>query len=84
MDQPEYASLLDALKGVPDPRKARGKRYAWNFLFAVVCAALASGQRTPLRLLSGRPYMPPSLCKSWPLPAPPCPVKPRFGDSYGK
>jgi predicted transposase YbfD/YdcC len=39
--------LLDALKEVPDPRKARGKRYSWTFLLAVVCAALASGQRTP-------------------------------------
>lgn len=47
MDQPRYASLMDALKEVPDPRKARGKRYAWTFLLAVVCAALASGQKTP-------------------------------------
>lgn len=47
MNQPRYASLMDALKEVPAPRKARGKRYAWTFLLAVVCAALASGQKTP-------------------------------------
>ncbi len=38
---------MDALKEVPDPRKARGKRYSWTFLLAVVCTALASAQRTP-------------------------------------
>jgi len=38
---------MDALQEVPDPRKARGQRYSWTFLLAVVCAALASGQRTP-------------------------------------
>jgi len=38
---------MDALQEVPDPRKARGKRYSWTFLLAVVCAALASAQRTP-------------------------------------
>ena len=38
---------MEALQEVPDPRKARGQRYPWTFLLTVVCAALASGQRTP-------------------------------------
>jgi len=38
---------MDALQEVPDPRKARGQRYSWTFLLTVVCAALASGQKTP-------------------------------------
>jgi predicted transposase YbfD/YdcC len=37
---------MGALKGVPDPRDARGKRYPWWFLLALVCCALASGQRS--------------------------------------
>ena len=32
MDTPQYSTLLDALQGVPDPRRARGKRYPWLLL----------------------------------------------------
>ena len=32
MDQPKYTTLTEALKSVPDPRHARGKRYSWVFL----------------------------------------------------
>ena len=46
MDQDKYDTLMDALKEVPDPRKARGKRYAWSFLLALICTALVSGQQT--------------------------------------
>jgi predicted transposase YbfD/YdcC len=46
MDQDKYNTLMDALKGVPDPRQARGKRYAWWFLLALICTALVSGQQT--------------------------------------
>ncbi len=45
MDQQECSTLLDALQGIPDPRKARGQRYSWLLLLALVSAALASGQR---------------------------------------
>jgi len=38
---------MDVFQGIPDPRKARGKRYHWLFLLALVGAALASGQQTP-------------------------------------
>ena len=43
----QYTTLLEALKDIPDPRKARGKRYAWSFLLALICGALACGQKTP-------------------------------------
>ena len=46
MDQPKYTTLSESLKSVPDPRKARGKRYPWSFLLTLLAAALASGQKT--------------------------------------
>ena len=46
MDQGKYTSLLDAMKEVPDPRKARGRRYGWELLLGLICAGLASGQKT--------------------------------------
>jgi predicted transposase YbfD/YdcC len=46
MGQPQYTSLLEALAVVPDPRKARGKRYHWLLLLTLLAAGLASGQQT--------------------------------------
>lgn len=46
MDQQKYITLMDALKDMPDPRKARGRRFEWSFLLALICSALASGKRT--------------------------------------
>lgn len=46
MDQLKYTTLTEALKSVPDPRHARGKRYPWVFLLTLIAAALASGQKT--------------------------------------
>lgn len=46
MDQPQYTTLVETLKSVPDPRHARGKRYPWLLLLSLVAAALASGQKT--------------------------------------
>lgn len=46
MDQEEYTTLMAVFQGVPDPRKARGKRYPWLYLLALIGAALASGQQT--------------------------------------
>jgi predicted transposase YbfD/YdcC len=46
MDQAQYTTLVEALAAVPDPRKARGKRYPWELLLTLVSAALASGQRS--------------------------------------
>jgi len=46
MDKTQYNTLMETLKEVPDPRKARGQRYAWWLLLALLGVALASGQRT--------------------------------------
>jgi type VI protein secretion system component VasF len=66
MDQRQYSALLPHLKAIPDPRHARGQRYAWWVLLAMVCAALLSGQasgRPPTRSrASGLLYM---LSRLW-------------------
>jgi predicted transposase YbfD/YdcC len=46
MDTPKYTTLLAALQAVPDPRKARGKRYAWPLILTLIAAALVSGQKS--------------------------------------
>jgi predicted transposase YbfD/YdcC len=46
MDQRQYSSLMDVLTVVPDPRKARGKRFSWLLLLTLLAAGLASGQQT--------------------------------------
>jgi predicted transposase YbfD/YdcC len=46
MDQSQYSTLSEALAHVSDPRKARGKRYAWHFLLMLIALAMASGQRS--------------------------------------
>src|SRR5437870_1839517 len=38
----QYSTLIDALQMVPDPRKARGKRYPWTLLLTIIVAGLAS------------------------------------------
>ncbi len=46
MDQLKYTTLVEALRALLDPRKARGQRYAWLLLLTLIALALASGQRT--------------------------------------
>lgn len=46
MDQTKYSTLMSTLQEIPDPRKARGRRYTWSFLLTLMCAGLASGQQT--------------------------------------
>ncbi len=46
MDQRKYTTLTESLQSVPDPRKARGKRYPWVLLLNLIAAALVSGQKT--------------------------------------
>jgi hypothetical protein len=41
----QYSTLLSALAHVPDPRKARGKRYPWTLL-TIIVAGLASNYQT--------------------------------------
>ena len=46
MDQSQYSTLMDVLAVIPDPRKARGKRFCWLVLLTLVACGLASGQQT--------------------------------------
>jgi predicted transposase YbfD/YdcC len=46
MDHSQYTTLMDVLRLLPDPRKARGKRYPWLILVTLLAAGLASGQQT--------------------------------------
>lgn len=46
MDSPQYTNLLEALAHVPDPRKAKGKQHEWRVVLAVLCGAVASGERS--------------------------------------
>jgi predicted transposase YbfD/YdcC len=46
MDQPQCSRFLDFLKKVPDPRGARGQRYSWEGLLAILVLGLAQGQKT--------------------------------------
>lgn len=46
MDTPQYSTLFEALQNVPDPRKARGKRYGWHLLLTIIVAGLASNYQT--------------------------------------
>ena len=47
MDQPQYSNVLAGVQMVPDPRKTRGKRLEWSFLWGVITSALLCNQRTP-------------------------------------
>lgn len=44
MDQEQYSSLLELFAAMPDPRQARGKRYAWSRILTLIAAALVSGE----------------------------------------
>ena len=46
--EPLQFTLLAHLQQVPDFRKARGQRFAWSYLLALVAAAVAAGQTTAL------------------------------------
>lgn len=47
MDPPqEYNTLLEAVGKVTDPRKARGKQHEWKVLLTIICAAIASEQKS--------------------------------------
>ena len=45
MDQPQYTTLVEAVRMVPDLRKRRGQRYPWWMLVTLLAAAVVSGQR---------------------------------------
>ena len=46
MDTRQYSTLMDALKDIPDPRKARGKRYQWHLLLTIIVVGLASNYQS--------------------------------------
>ncbi len=46
MDHPQYSTLLDALRRVPDPRHARGKRHEWRCILGVIAGAVLRHQRS--------------------------------------
>ena len=46
MAEPQYSTLFAAVTSIPDPRKARGKRYPWTLLLTVILAGLASNYQT--------------------------------------
>jgi len=48
--EPLQSTLLAHLGKVPDYRKARGQRFAWSYLLALVAAAVAAGQTTLLAM----------------------------------
>lgn len=50
--EPLPASLLAYLTQVPDYRKARGQRFTWTYLLALVATAVAAGQTTALAMVS--------------------------------
>lgn len=45
MDRPQYSSLMALLKGLADPRHARGKQLEWDVIWGVIASALLSQQR---------------------------------------
>ena len=52
----QESTLLAAVQAVPDPRKARGKRYACQLLLTIIVAGLASNyvQSSPLQPIAAQ------------------------------
>ena len=46
------STLMTYLSQVPDFRHARGQRYSWSYLLALVAAAVAAGQRNVVAMVS--------------------------------
>ena len=63
MDQVEYDSFLDFVKGVQDPRKARGKRYGWQVVLSLLCMGLAIGQKTAWAIARWAKHQQDVLCR---------------------
>lgn len=57
MVQAQYNTLLEVLTVLPDPRKARGQRYAWSMLLALLAAGLygqcAAGTHSAAQWVAG-------------------------------
>lgn len=46
MEQVEYSTLIEALKDIPDPRHARGKRHEWRIILALIVLGILNGEHT--------------------------------------
>lgn len=68
--EPLPAFLLAYLTQVPDFRKARGQRFTWAYLLALVATAVAAGQTTVLAMVSWATTHAPELLSAL---QPPCP-----------
>jgi predicted transposase YbfD/YdcC len=42
----ERKTLMEHVANVPDPRKDKGKRFEWDYVLEIICAALVSGQKS--------------------------------------
>ena len=49
--EPLQSTLLAHLSQVPDFRRARGQRFAWSYLLALVAAAVAAGQTSVVAMV---------------------------------
>ena len=47
MDEQQSTTLAGVFGHVTDPRKARGKRHPWTFIWTIISTAVLCGQRTP-------------------------------------
>jgi len=63
MDHEQCISLLDFVKEVPDPRKARGQRYSWELMLGLICAGLAAGQKTAWAIARWAKHQQAELCR---------------------
>jgi predicted transposase YbfD/YdcC len=46
MEHSHEITLMDYLADLPDPRRARGRRYEWLVILTILCVALVCGQKT--------------------------------------
>lgn len=46
MERVEYSTLIEALKDIPDPRHARGKRHEWGIILALIVLGILNGEHT--------------------------------------
>ena len=45
MSRAQFTTLMEVFQSIPDPRKARGKRYPLAYLLVLISAAMAAGQK---------------------------------------
>lgn len=70
MDSPQYNTLWQALKDIPDPRHAHGTRYPWLFLLTLLCAALLAGKRKLSEVSDWVQWNGDEIRNAWPTPLP--------------